>query len=60
MADTSGDERGDVLRGEGRAQLRAAAQKHVHHLGDAEAVAEVVEGIRAVAGFHRALEKRKR
>ncbi len=55
MADAGSDEGGDVGAVQAGLQLRAAAQQHVHHLGHAEAVAEVVERVCPVAGLHRQL-----
>ena len=58
VADGGGDEDGLVHLGEGaaaavaRGQLGAAAEDGEHHLGDAEAVPEVVERVRGVPRLH--------
>ena len=55
VADGGGDEDGLVHLGEGAAragQLGAAAEDGEHHLGDAEAVTEVVERVRGVPRLH--------
>ena len=60
VADGGGDEDGLVHLGEGaaaaRSQLGAAAEDGEHHLGDAEAVPEVVERVRGVPRLHGGLK----
>ena len=50
MTDTGHEEDGEFPLGEDLAQL-APVDEDVHHLGDAEAVAEVVKGVRSVGGL---------
>ena len=57
MAHAGRDEDGLVLLREDLSQALAALDEHVHHLGDAEAVAEVVERVLAVRGLDLQLEE---
>jgi hypothetical protein len=60
VADAGGEENGLIGLGEGRPQLLHAPDEGVHHLRDAEAVAEVVEGIRAVLRARSQLHEKKK
>ena len=60
VAHAGRDEGGLVLLREDLAEAFAALNEDVHHLGDAEAVAEIVEGVGAVGGADGAEEGRQR
>ena len=59
MTDAGRDEDGHVLDGQ-LVEQTAHVDEAVHHLRDAEAVAEVVERIVAVVLLHTQLRERKR